>query len=457
VKYQKHEHHCQPEAHGVSWLHKHRDCSVIAGDKRMKAKITQKVVDGATPGSKRYLIVDAGDGAIKGFAVRVYPTGKKVAVLNYRMGGRATDTQTFTIGTFGGRITAAFAREVAARAKADITQGIDPQQARRTRVADRKAKQEAARAAQANRVELVLEEHIAALAARKKPLRSLKERARMLRKETVGTEEKPGPWRGKIVGTLSEDDVVELIEDIGERSAATARLTFSYLRPFFKSARREKKCQVNPTLAVDLKELGLTREARSRFLTPDELRAVWRATYEVPEPYGPVLRLLVLTGQRRSEVAGMAAEEIGAVSASSWTIPPERAKNGKKHIVHLSPQALAELAGRRRNRGLIFASTKGTRLTGWSKIKKMLDEKSGVSGWRLHDLRRTFATVAAETLKVPPHVADKVLNHVAGVINGVQAVYQHAEFLEEREQALNAWGAFVAKLASAAEESRDAA
>jgi integrase len=212
--------------------------------------------------------------------------------------------------------------------------------------------------------------------------------------------------------------------------------------------------------------------SRDRVLSDTELGEFWRASGLLPYPFGPFFRLLVLTLQRRNEVAGMQWSEV-APDLSTWTIPAERAKNGKAHIVHLSEPARHVLAGLHRQTDpktgaispLVFTITGRTPISGFSAAVARLEamimqeraeqaasgqkkrEKSpstlqATVGWRLHDLRRTGVTVMAR-LGIGPHVADRVLNHTEGTIKGVAAVYQRHEFLTERAAALDAWAKYL--------------
>jgi integrase len=153
---------------------------------------------------------------------------------------------------------------------------------------------------------------------------------------------------------------------------------------------------------------------------------------------------LALTGQRREEVAGLTWDELDLVQRV-WTIPKARSKNAKAHVVHLSEQSLAVLK-RAGQRGPVVFLLLGTKpFQDFTRAKKILDQLSGVSGWRLHDLRRTCVSGMAR-LGVAPHVADKILNHQAGTISGVAAVYQRHEFLTERREALDLWGAHIGRI-----------
>jgi integrase len=154
---------------------------------------------------------------------------------------------------------------------------------------------------------------------------------------------------------------------------------------------------------------------------------------------------LALTGQRREEVAGLVWDELD-LARRIWTIPKARTKNAKAHIVSLSAQALTVVKRADQRGALVVFSPLGTKpFQDFPRAKRRLDQLSGVSGWRLHDLRRTCVSGMAR-LGVAPHVADKILNHQTGTISGVAAVYQRHEFLAERRAALDLWGAHVDQL-----------
>jgi integrase len=176
---------------------------------------------------------------------------------------------------------------------------------------------------------------------------------------------------------------------------------------------------------------------RERVLSDDELAVIWRAT-DGPGPFNGIVRLLILTGQRREEVAGMTWAEL---ADDTWTIPASRTKNGATHIVPLSAQAQDLLRMAPRFGELVFPGLRGP-FNGWSKAKAALDARSGVTGWRLHDLRRTAAT-GLQRLGVRLEVTEQVLNHVSGSRAGIVGVYQRHDFASEKRAALEAWGEHV--------------
>jgi integrase len=183
---------------------------------------------------------------------------------------------------------------------------------------------------------------------------------------------------------------------------------------------------------------------RDRVLSDDELAAVLRTGMTLPDPYGSIVMFLALTGQRRSEVANMRWEELD-LDKGLWTIPARRTKTRRSHVVHLTPQMVALLPLRQEDQPLVFPSAQGKTYEYFSAMKKRHDAASGVTGWVLHDLRRTVATGMA-ALGVAPHVADKILNHQSGAISGIAAVYQRHEFMAERKAAIELWSRHVAKI-----------
>ena len=179
-------------------------------------------------------------------------------------------------------------------------------------------------------------------------------------------------------------------------------------------------------------------------LDDDELARIIAAARQIEGPYGAIVEFLALTGQRREEVAQLTWEELDLTN-QTWTLPGFRTKNGKPHFVHLSKEALAVLMRMPRLGQFVFSVSGEKPFQSFSAAKRELDKVSGVSDWRLHDLRRTCVSGMAR-LGIAPHVADKVLNHQTGTISGVAAVYQRHEFLAERKDALDRWGAHIAGL-----------
>ena len=189
---------------------------------------------------------------------------------------------------------------------------------------------------------------------------------------------------------------------------------------------------------------SLYREvSRDRVLTDQELAAVILAARRMPPPYGLIVEFLALTGQRREEVAQLKWDELDE-KTRTWTIPGSRTKNKKAHIVHLSTPAW-NVIDACSGEPYVFGTARGKRFQRFGREKHAVDRLCGITGWRLHDLRRTIVSGMAR-LGIPPHVADKILNHQAGTISGVAAVYQRHDFLAERKEALDRWGGHVGEI-----------
>jgi integrase len=255
--------------------------------------------------------------------------------------------------------------------------------------------------------------------------------------------------------------------------AAMAGRTAAYGRAAFAWAVKRGMVSANPFAELPI---GKSITKRERVLSDAEVAEIWKATGKAAAPYGTIVRLLILTGQRRGEVAGMAWGELSE-DLLTWTMPGERTKNGTTHMVPLSEpardlirallhadaatvkQAIAE---RRTAGALVLPGAVGTPFAGWSKAKAALDkaiaearaeaaEKSGVIAaplvpWSVHDLRRTVAT-GLQRLGVRLEVTEAVLNHISGSRGGIAGVYQRHDWAAEKLAALDAWAAHVLAVA----------
>jgi integrase len=204
----------------------------------------------------------------------------------------------------------------------------------------------------------------------------------------------------------------------------------------------------------------------SRVLSDDELRLIWKASDALNYPFPELTKLLILTMQRRSEVAGICRSEVD-VAGKLWTLPAARAKNGEEHEVPLSDAALAILASCPRiGRGDLYLSRFGnTPTSGFSKAKSDLDAKilkirmkeahgrgesadtiKPLAHWTWHDLRRSGASGLARLDLADIVVTEKILNHTNGVLRGVAGVYNRATYADRKRAALDAWAHHVVEL-----------
>jgi integrase len=186
------------------------------------------------------------------------------------------------------------------------------------------------------------------------------------------------------------------------------------------------------------------------------LRLVWQCAGALDHPFGPLVRLMILTGQRRQEVAGMRRSEL---DGDVWVIPGARTKNGLEHGVPLSPAAAAIIGslpeiGRG---GFVLTTTGATPVSGFSRAKRRLDAlmladlrkgdpEARLMPWTFHDLRRTMASGMAR-LNVPLPVIEKALNHASGSFAGIVGVYQRHDYLAEKRRAFETWANHVETLA----------
>ncbi len=254
------------------------------------------------------------------------------------------------------------------------------------------------------------------------------------------------------IGALTRVDIAAMMDRAtanGVSVAANRKL--AHTRRFFNWLVERGVLAASPVVGIKppAKEI-----ARDRILSDDEIVAVWRAAEEDGYPFGPLVQLLLLTGQRRSEVAGLRWDELD-LAAAAWTLDAARTKSDRMHQVPLSPPALAiltRISEPGRTGPLVFpsqAALDGEQpVSGFRKAKERLDARSGVTGWRLHDLRRTAASGMAR-LAFDPHVVERVLNHATSAAGPLARVYQRYSYEAEKRAALDAWGAHVEALVSA--------
>jgi integrase len=392
-----------------------------------RIRLTKTVID-ALPSSKSDVVYwDAG---YPGFGVKVTPKGRKVFIVLYRTAGAGSKLRKYTIGSYG-RVTLHQARVAAQKVFAAKLEGRDP-------AAEKRA---ARRRIVADRVEDLLETFIA---QRLSQNRSGVEIARLLRREIGKT------WAGRSIHEISKRDIVDVVSAIEQRGTpVAANKALKATKTFLRWCVGRAVLDQSPAEGVPLPSKEI---ARDRVLDDDELAQVILAARKISGPYGSIVELLALAGQRREEVAGLQWKELD-LAQRVWTLPKSRTKNAKAHVVHLSEQSMAVLK-RANQRGPYVFSLLGTKpFQEFSRAKRRLDQLSKVTGWRLHDLRRTCVSGMAR-LGIAPHVADKILNHQSGAISGVAAVYQRHEFLAERQEALERWGIHVARIVGDAARER---
>ena len=293
---------------------------------------------------------------------------------------------------------------------------------------------------------------------KKKPKpRTLEEMTRVL----SGTRFKD--WEGRPITEITKQDVRDLLSTIlADGYDARANKTLVILRQVFNWAYDHDKIDAVPTDRI--KPPGAER-SRDRVLSASELVAIWDACYgsgrgqggRDSHVYGDIVRVLMLTGQRRNEVARMQWSEID-FDRRLWSLPAARSKNALPHLVPLSSPVLTILRRQQVERveleepcPWVFTSNGEIPFSGWSQSKRRLDERCGVADWRIHDLRRTLVTGMNEELRISPHVVESVVNHVSGAARqGAAGVYNRALYLDERRRALQRWSRYVLHLVAKA-------
>ncbi len=397
------------------------------------AGLTTKGIEALKPGEARR---EVPDGLVPGLYMVVQPSGKKGWALRYRLGGKPAK---MTLGAFPA-LSVAAARERARSALIEVAKGVDPAGAARV------AKTEAEAKAERDRVSAVIDLFIERHAKPKQ--KSWVETRRVFDREVIPF------WGARTLGSITRAEVHELLDRVVDRgSPIMANRVLAAVRKLFNWSVERGLVAASP--CDKIKAPGAER-SRDRILTDAELRAVWEAGDAVGWPFGPLVQLLLLTGQRREEVGAMRWAELD-LDAGIWTLPKERAKNAKAHLVPLSPQAVAILRKVPRIEvegapGYVFTTTGATSISGFSKAKSRVDalvaRELGETppAWVIHDLRRTFASNLARLGTALPTI-ERLLNHISGPsFGGVAGVYQRHGFEPEMRRAVDAYGDFIGRL-----------
>jgi integrase len=366
------------------------------------------------------------DQGYPGLALRVSYGGSRSWVFFYRVHGKQ---RRMTFGRWPA-MTLAGAREAWRQARTAVERGEDPAAAK---VEARRREPDTVRSVGKQFAEKYLKRN-----------RTGDEVARMLEQHLY-------PSLGhRPIETITRRDILDVVDTIEAKSSgARANRVLANVKRLFSWA--VERGIINASPAANVKPPA-EEEARDRALSDDELRAFLRACEALGEPFGPLFRLLLLTGQRREEVAGLPWTELDLPGAI-WHLPGARTKNKRASDVPLAEQTVAILNGLTRRSALVFPDRSGARgVSGFSVAKARLDAlmiaelrkadpEAELPAWRLHDLRRTAASGMAR-LGVAVHVVEAILNHKSGTISGVTAVYQRYDFAAEKRTAVQTWADF---------------
>jgi integrase len=221
-------------------------------------------------------------------------------------------------------------------------------------------------------------------------------------------------------------------------SPGVRRYSFAVLRSFMRWAYRKQYVAANPVMRIDVPSKCASRE---NVLTDDELKRVWLSAGD--DTFGRIVKLLILTGQRRGEITEIKG---GMVGKDTITFPASHTKNSKRHTFPIGQLAIEVIGGPFDQDESVFpALGKDTPFNGHSPCKRRLDKRCGIEGWTLHDLRRTFATGLA-SLGVQIPVIERLLNHISGSFGGIVGVYQRYDFMPEMREAIARWELHIQKL-----------
>lgn len=372
-------------------------------------KLTQLAVDRMRPDPAKR--IEVSDDLLPQLRLVIQPSGARSWAVRTRINGR---TAKLTLGD-ARALNLAKAR-TAARAKlTEIVEGRDP------RAEKRRAK--------ATTLGGVAELYLRDRAGELRP-KTQAERERHLRRDWAPLHHRP-------LGSITRRDIAErLVELKDAHGPIAANRSRSTLHQVYAWALARDLVEANPVAAT---QRPTRRETtRDRVLSLQELRKLWAVT-ESGSDYDAIVRLLMLSGQRREEVAGMRWGELD-LACGRWLIPGERSKNRRPHVVVLSRQMvdIIEVRPGENGRELVFGSGDGG-FSGWSRSRRRLDRTCQLAApWTLHDLRRSFVTHLAE-IGIAPAVIEAVVNHMSGIKSGVAGVYNRAEHLPERARVMQLW------------------
>ena len=378
------------------------------------------------------------DATLPGFALRVTAKGSRSYILYYRpkVGPHAGKLRRDTIAS-ASMLTLAEAREKARKRRRQVDAGFDPREIDRQ---ERAGRRERAR----NTFGRVQAQFIVKHA--KRHTRSWRDTRRILRNHVVPL------WKDRPVDSIKRRDVIELLDSIARRHPVLANRVLAHVRKLFNWSMERGILEASPVALVKIP--GGKEHPRDRSLTDVEIKALWPAFETAGYPFGPMMALLLLTLQRRGEVATMRWSDLD-LEEKVWRLPSEATKARRAHVVPLSPPAIAILQSLPQHTGsYVFTTKAGEKpVSGYSRAKQRVEvainatrEQDGLGplpGWHLHDLRRTGASGMAR-LGVPVDHIGRVLNHAP---RGVTAtVYDRHSYLPEKRRALELWASHIENL-----------
>jgi integrase len=361
----------------------------------MRSRISKWTVDQLRPGQS------IADLDVQGFSARCLPSGAVSFDLRYRTA--TGERRRYSLGVLG-KVTADQARSLAEKHLDDLAKNIDPAVQRERQ--------------RGTTINAVLDNYIdRVLNTKRTAPAQISAFDRLVRPE-IGTRTIYDLQRKEIAAMM------DTIEDANGRVMADRAL--AYLRAALNWQQARDDNFVNP-IVRGMQRTSPKELERDRVLTDDEIKAIWKATAK--DVFGALVRFLLLTAARRDEARRMTWQEI---KGSDWTLPAARNKAKVDLVRPLSKAAQDVLKARPHKSDYVFVGPRGVRAVGdGNGGKERLDQASGVTGWRLHDLRRTASTLMSRA-RVLPDYKERCLGHVIG---GIRGKYDKWEFIDEKREA----------------------
>lgn len=386
---------------------------------RMKRKLTTKFIEGQKPNPSKRL--DFRDELMPGLVLRISTSGTKTFCLHKRINGKM---RRLTIGRFP-VMSLADARERVRQVLYEIEAG---------RFEDHTGIEVEAKRTLGDVIPDYIEKHA------KVHNRDWKRKEALLAKFTT--------LHGKRIGEIKRADVVKACDVISKTAPVSANRALAHLKHLMSWCVESGIIDASPIAGMKPRA---KEQPRERVLTDDELGALWAVFGDEGYPFGDCMKLLMLSGQRRAEVAEMRWSELD-LEKRLWTLPSMRAKNGKQHTVPITDAMLEVLRKTPRffNSDYVFTTTGKSPVSGFGRVKDRLDRAlpEGTEPWIIHDLRRTMSTNMA-MLGVPQPVTEALLNHKTGVVSGVAAIYNVYSYADEKREALETWNARIEEITKA--------
>jgi len=409
---------------------------VSAAARRGKRVLTIKAIENVKPREKRFELADAG---LPGFYLSVMPSGHRSFVFRFRFHGQP---RKLTLGAHP-QMTLALARQLAREAIGEIARGNDPCAAkaalrRSEGVPDVPRKFD----------ELVTKFLAMRPASKRRPTprdSTWESYSRMLNNDALPA------WKGRDIKSISAVDIEARLEAVALDRPILANRLAAVLSKLFAWAAKKRYVTASPYAGI---EKPAAEVARDRVLSRPELKLVLNAADRLDRTGKHLIHLLILTAQRRSEIAHMRWTEVN-LAERTLTLAADRTKNRKEHRLPLGDSALAILRDREKDQtGHPCVFPRGQHaFHSFARLKTKLDaliaEENGgepIKQWQFHDLRRT-ATTFMEELGISLRVTEMILNH-AGSLNRTAAAYHRHKFEDEKREALRKWETMVIAIRS---------